>query len=159
MQEIVRQVNFNIGEIDPRTDARSDLKVYYAALELAENLVTTPVGPIVRRPGTVFIDKARHVLEAVPVEAGNVFIGGLGGTAADLVAADGVLFTTTAIGIGPATLFILDLGAPTEVALIDLMDYAMVEPAAPAGPAPPPFVYPYEPPGGFGGIGGFGELP
>lgn len=154
-QEIFKQVNFNAGEIDPRTEARSDLKLYYAALELAENLVTTPVGPIVRRPGTEFVGVARHVLEAVPFVGGDV-AAPEGGTAAKIVDADGdLLKTTTPLGAADMVLLQIDFGAPVDIAVLDLIDFAAVDPAAVTPATPPVFAYPfpnanYIPADGFG---------
>jgi hypothetical protein len=142
-QEIVNQKNFNVGELDPRVDARADLKVYYAGLELAENLVPLPVGPIVRRPGTVFIDYGRHVLAPVNIDVGFLQTGGAGGTAADALAADGVLFTTTdPLGAADQVLLQFNFGAAVEIHLWDVVDFAAKDPMA-AAPAPPPFVYPW----------------
>lgn len=160
-QEIVRQVNFNVGEIDPKTDARSDLKVYYAGLELAENLVTTPVGPIIRRPGTEFIDRARRVLQYIPFTADMLSVEALGGTVADIAGLDADPFVTAlAIPSDAVTVLLnVDFGAPQDIGLIDLIDFAAKDPAAPDAPAAPPFVYPYNPPpgGSGGGVGGFGN--
>lgn len=160
-QEIVRQVNFNVGELDPMVSARSDLKIYFAGMELAENLVTTPVGPLIRRPGSTFIDKVRHVLDPVPFtedQAGAPE----GGFVIDIVSADSALFeTTTSMGAADMVLLQIDFGMPVDVALIDVVDFAAKAGGGGAPtPIPPPFVFPFLPPGGFvGGEIGGGFLP
>lgn len=146
MQEILAGRNFNGGELDPRITGRSDLKTYYAALELGENIALLPVGALARRPGTLFIDYARHVLLPVDFIADMVEVPG-GETKADIVAADGTLYTTTAdLGAADAVLVQFDFGAAVEVHLIDLIDYGAKEDAG-GGPTPdpvvPPFVYPW----------------
>lgn len=143
-QEILKQLSFNVGEIDPRVDARSDVKIYYAGLELAENVVTTPVGPLIRRPGTEFIDYARHHLDAVPLVAANV-VPLAGATPAHIVAADGTLYTTTTpMGAADMVLIQVDFGHEVEVHLIDLLDFAAKDTAMGApDPEPPPFTYPF----------------
>lgn len=153
-QEIVKQLNFNAGELDPRIDARSDLKTYYAALAYAENVVPLPLGPLVRRPGTVFIDYVRHVAVFVPVVAAFITAPS-GGTAADAVTKDGTLFETTAdLGAADQVILQVNFGAAVEVHMIDLLDYSVKDPmAAPATPAP--FTYPWPQPSGFSFGGGF----
>jgi hypothetical protein len=152
-QEIVRQVNFNAGELDPRVDGRQDLKVYFAGLERAENVVALPVGPLVRRPGTEFIDYARHVL--LPVAFDTTMVQTPDGEShAGILAADGTLYATTVdLGAADQVIVQFDFGAAVEVHLIDLIDYGAKEGGGGATPDPvePPFTYPW-PNGNFGGV-------
>lgn len=159
--ETVTQKNFNVGEVDPLLQARSDLKVYFAALALAENVVTSPLGAILRRPGTTYIDTCRHVLDPVAVVEAMVAAPN-GGTPAKAVAADGDLFNTTAdLGAADQVLIQVDFGAPQDIYLIDLIDYAAVPTGGATTPTAPPVSYPWIQPGQIqiSGIGGLGDLP
>lgn len=145
-QEIFRQTNFNGGELDPRMRGRRDVKTYYAMLDTALNLVTTPAGIIERRPGTSFVDYIRHKLDAVPVLVGYIAAPN-GGDPADLMAEAGDLFeTANPLGALDQVILTLDFGAVVRIGLVDLVDYAVKEAAAPAPPEAPPFQYPYERP-------------
>jgi len=50
------QTNFNSGILDPRLQARTDIKHYYQGAATATNMVTTPQGGMKRRPGMMFVD-------------------------------------------------------------------------------------------------------
>lgn len=120
--EILRQSNWNAGELDPRMLGRRDLKAYYATAALIENLVTTPQGPLRRRPGTIFRDFGRGVLEAIDI-SGAAFTAPHGGDA-DAVLPDGGGFTTAdaMAALNPFPIVVLDLGAQTEISLVDAID-------------------------------------
>ena len=48
---------FNAGEVTPLIDARSDIDKYKFGCRTMENLIPRIYGPVVRRPGTKFIDE------------------------------------------------------------------------------------------------------
>lgn len=142
-QELFRQVSFNNGELDPLMRARRDTKNYFASLEYAENIVTTPGGPFSNRPGLLFVDYARHTLAAVPIDAGMV-TAPVGGTVADVLAIDGAsLTTTTDLGAGDQVLLSLDFGQPVEIAALDLVDFAVKGNGGADTVKPPPFTFPW----------------
>lgn len=148
-QEILRQTNFNGGELDPRMHGRRELKSYSSMLAGAENVVTTPLGPLNRRPGTTFVDYCRHTLAEIPVAVAMVTCGnGPDPVTADHVQVNGVKASTIFdLGAADHLLITVDFGAPVEVSCIDLVDYAVIAAAAdPATAEPPPFVYPYPTP-------------
>jgi hypothetical protein len=93
-QEILRQVSFNGGELDPRMRARRDTKIFYNMVELAQNLVTTPAGTLEGRPGLSFIDYIRHRLDRVTLSEPLIGVPA-GGVAANVLVDDGLLLETT----------------------------------------------------------------
>lgn len=143
-QEVLRQTSFNGGELDPRIDGRRDVKSYFSMVALAENVATTPAGPLTRRPGTWFVDYARHQLQTLAFTAENVVTYN-GGTPADLLTEGAFFVTEQDLTDADHWLLTIDFGAPIEIAAVDVVDYC-VKPEAAAEPEPPPFVYPYPPP-------------
>lgn len=146
-QEILRQVSFNGGELDPRMRARRDTKIFYNMVELAQNLVTTPAGTLEGRPGLSFIDYIRHRLDRVTLSEPLIGVPA-GGVAANVLVDDGLLLETTLdLGADAQVLLTLTFAAPTRVGLIDVVDYAVKDGGGGAAtPEAPPFQYPYEPP-------------
>lgn len=145
-QEILRQVNFNGGELSPQAIGRRDLKVYASSLALAWNLMTTAEGPIRRRPGLRHVAMIRNQLAPLSLD-GATLTAPNGGTVGNL-GGDG-LRTTTAIGAtDPYVVLEVDFGVPTTVSLVDLIDVALIEvggePEDDGGPAPPQ--YPWDRP-------------
>lgn len=57
MQVKALQTAFTTGEISPRLYGRVDLDQYYSGAEELTNFIATPQGPIIRRPGTTFINE------------------------------------------------------------------------------------------------------
>lgn len=143
MAEIHRQSNFTGGELGPRFLGRRDLKAYASSLALCENLLPLPQGPIIRRPGLGHLDMIRNRLAPVEITA-SMLTAPHGGDVAALVAGDGLVTADTIGADNPHVLLQIDFGAPTTVAMIDLVDFAVVE----AGGG-----------GGGGGDGGPGDLP
>lgn len=147
MPEILRQVSFNGGELDPRMGGRRDTKIYYNMIEVGQNVVTTPAGTLEGRPGLTFVDYIRHQLDVVAFSEPVVGVPA-GGTAAHVVADDAdVLETTLNLGAGDQVLLTLTFAGPTRIGLVDLVDYAVKETGGGAAtPEAPPFQYPYEAP-------------
>lgn len=135
-QEILRQVNFNGGELSPQAVGRRDLKAYASSLALALNMMATPEGPLRRRPGLRHVATIRNKLAVVSLD-GAALAAPNGGEVEDLD--DGGLVTTTAIeATDPYVVLEIDFGAPVEVGLVDLTDFAMFESGGtPGDPAPP----------------------
>jgi hypothetical protein len=78
------QANFNGGEISSLLDARSDLKRYQTGLRRCLNFIPTVQGPLVRRPGTKYVNAVKtgtavtrlfpfvfSTTQAYIIEAGN----------------------------------------------------------------------------------------
>lgn len=140
-QEILRQSNFNNGELDPRMRGRRDVKIYFASAAHLENVVTTPSGEINRRPGSTFIDKVRRQLSEISV-SGATFEAPNGGSAAGLVEGGAPLVTTTELQqVDPYVLVNVTLSGTPNVALVDLIDYAA---QGEADAAEAPFQYPWD---------------
>lgn len=143
-REIHRQANFAGGELDPGSDARKDVRIYGQSLAEAVNLAPQAQGPLRRRGGLAHVDLIRNRLEAVSLE-GATLTAPNGGTAAG--AADGGgLTTNVAMGTtSPYVILEIDFGAPVEVSMVDLVDYAAVldfdsgweGDGTPPGPLPP----------------------
>lgn len=55
------QTSFASGELSPRVSARVDLDVYWNAAAYLENFIVVPHGPLLRRQGTRFINKAKSL--------------------------------------------------------------------------------------------------
>ena len=139
-QEVLRQSNFNGGELSPQAIGRRDLKAYASSLALAVNLITTAEGPLKRRGGLRNVDLIRNRLEPVTLE-GAVLTAPNGGAAGQVLGFGG-METTTPIGATDGHVLLeIDFGAPREVSMFDLIDF-LVKPASSGG----------------GGGGGGGEL-
>lgn len=135
-QEILRQVNLNGGELSPQAIGRRDLKAYASSLALALNMMATPEGPLRRRPGLRHVDLIRKKLAAVSLETA-ILTTPNGGDAAALGVA-GLVTTTAIAATDPYVVLEIDFGAPVEVGLVDLTDFALFESGgAPGDPAPP----------------------
>lgn len=148
-QEILRQVNFNGGELSPQAVGRRDLKAYVSSLALALNMLATSEGPIRRRPGLRHVDLIRNRLEPSPFTEAMLSAPN-GGDVADLAAGSGFATTTPMEAVNPYVVVEIDFGAPVEIGLVDLIDFAVVAPGSGGGggeggglPAPPQF--PWEP--------------
>lgn len=144
-QEVLRQVNFNGGELSPQAIGRRDLKAYASSLALAENLMAMAEGPIRRRPGLRHVDRIRNRLAVVPLD-GATYATPSGGSAADLGAAG--LRTAAEIGAtNPYVVLEIDFGIAKEISLVDLTDFALItagsDPGDDGGAAPPQ--YPWDP--------------
>ena len=49
---------FTGGELSPLMEGRSDIAPYYGGLRELTNMVMIPQGPVVKRPGTYYIEDA-----------------------------------------------------------------------------------------------------
>nr|WP_312054623.1 hypothetical protein [Brevundimonas diminuta] len=155
-QEILRQSNFNGGELSPQAVGRRDLKAYASSLALCVNMLPMAEGPIRRRPGLKHVDLVRNRLERVNVTAGMLSAPN-GGAAAEVLGGAG-METTTALGVdGGYVVLALDFGAPVEVGMVDLIDFLIKAPSGGGGggggggdldplPDPTPPQYPWDPP-------------
>lgn len=149
--EILRQSNFNGGELSPQAVARRDLKAYASSLAMCENMIPMAEGPIRRRPGTTHIGFVRNKLEVVPITAAMLTAPN-GGTVADLVAGTGFETTEGMEAEGGHVLLQIDFGAPTELAMLDLVDFIVKGPSGGGGggggldplPDPTPPQYPWD---------------
>lgn len=148
-QEILRQSNFNGGELSPQAVGRRDLKAYASSLALCVNMLPMAEGPIRRRPGLKHVDKIRNRLEGLPVTEGMVTAPN-GGEVWKAFMGEG-FETTTAMGtIDPYVLLDIDFGAPTALSMVDLVDF-LIKPASSGGgdldplPDPIPPQYPWGP--------------
>ncbi|MGQ3041442.1 MAG: hypothetical protein ACT6TH_14550 [Brevundimonas sp.] len=144
-QEVLRQVNFNGGELSPQAIGRRDLKAYGSSLAYAENMIATAEGPLRRRPGLRHVDQIRNRLEAVAIND-DTLTAPNGGTVADLGAA-GLRTVTPIEALDPYVVLEVDFGVPTAVSLVDLIDFSLItaggDPGDDDGPAPPQ--YPWDP--------------
>lgn len=140
--ELVRQNNFNNGEMSPHMAARRDVKTYYSSVAWMENFVTSPAGPMFRRPGTTFIDYARHKMTDLDLTAATLAAPS-GGDASELVLMDGEPLETTAdLGDADQVLLTITFPAPVTVYAVDLVDYAAKDGVD--DPIVPPFEYPWD---------------
>lgn len=163
-QEILRQVNFTGGELDPQADARRDTKTYFKSVAGAVNFTFKAQGPITRRPGFGYVDLVRGAFEGVAIGAGMV-TAPKGGTAGHVVdnSGDTTLVTTASLGTDdPYVVLQVDLGGPRVIHAVDLIGYGVV---APGGSAPPPvappvtYPFPYDPGRYLGAYAYVGSLP
>lgn len=83
----VIQTNFTSGVLSPRVQGRIDVQKYYNGAEEIENFIVLPQGGLIRRPGTMFVAKAKYddkavrlvrfqfnVLQAYVLEFGDQYI-------------------------------------------------------------------------------------
>lgn len=122
--ELIRQSNFNGGELSPQAIGRRDLKAYASSLALSINMVARPEGPMTRRPGLRHVDLVRNLLEPVAVEAAMITTPNGGDPATAL---DGTgLITTTPLGTtDPYVVLEIDFGVPTRVGVVDLANVSL----------------------------------
>lgn len=155
-QEVLRQSNFNGGELSPQAIGRRDLKAYASSLALCVNMIPMAEGPIRRRPGLAHVDVIRNRLEAVEI-TGAMLTAPNGGVVADLMSGAGMVTTATIDAAEPHVLLEIDFGAPTTVGMIDLTNFAIVDAGSGGGgdpgnlPDPTPPQYPWN--------GGYGDRP
>lgn len=150
-QEVLRQSNFNGGALSPKAIGRRDLKAYASSVALCVNMMTTAEGPLRRRGGFRHIDLIRNRLEAVPITAAMLTAPN-GGTVANVLGGVG-LETTTPVGTADGYVVLeIDFGAPTEVSMVDLVDFVVTPPSGGGGgggldplPDPTPPQYPWKP--------------
>lgn len=141
--EILRQQNWNNGELDPHMLGRRDLKAYYNSAALIENVALMPQGAKRRRPGQPFVDYLRHEIEAVALDAATLTAPN-GGTAANAAVEDGTRLVTTG-GMGtddPYVILEIDFGEAVEVHLVDVID-AGAQADGGESPLPPGIEYPW----------------
>lgn len=151
-QEILRQSNFNGGELSPQAVGRRDLKAYASSLALCANMLPMAEGPIRRRPGLKHVDMVRNRLERVSVTA-EMLSAPNGGASAEVLGGAG-METTTALGVSEGYVVLeIDFGAPVEVGMVDLVDFLIKPPSGGGGgggdldplPDPTPPQYPWDP--------------
>ena len=151
-QEILRQSNFNGGELSPQAVGRRDLKAYASSLALCVNMLPMAEGPIRRRPGLKHVDLIRNRLETVAVTP-EMLSAPNGGEAAQALTGGG-METTAGLGANGGYVVVeIDFGAPVEVGMVDLIDFLIKAPSGGGGggeldplPDPTPPQYPWDPP-------------
>ncbi|MBU1522109.1 MAG: hypothetical protein KJ728_11890 [Alphaproteobacteria bacterium] len=150
-QEVLRQSNFNGGELSPSAVGRRDLKAYASSLALAVNVKITPEGPLLRRGGFRHLDMIRRRLEPVVLETATLTAPN-GGTPGDTLGFGGMETTTAMAAADGYVVMEIDFGAQTTVAMFDLIDFVVVEPSSGGGggldplPDPVPPQYPWDRP-------------
>ena len=147
-QEVLRQSNFNGGELSPQAVGRRDLKTYASSLALAVNMMPMAEGPIRRRPGLRHVDQVRNRLEAVAVTEAMLNAPN-GGTAGGVLTGAGLETTTALEATDGYVVLTIDFGAPTTVGMIDVVDF-LIKPSSSGGggdldplPDPTPPQYPW----------------
>lgn len=131
-QEILRQSNFNGGELSPQAIGRRDLRAYVSSLALCVNHMPRAEGPIRRRPGLAHVDRVRNRLELLALD--DVVVTAPNGGTAGAILDGSVLVTTTPIGTtDPYVIAEFEFADPVEVGLIDIINFSIV----PTGYAPP----------------------
>lgn len=148
-QEILRQSNFNGGELSPAAVGRRDLKAYASSLALAVNMQATPEGPLRRRGGFRHLDMIRRHLEPVVLETATLTAPN-GGDPTQVLGFGGMETTTAMEATDGYVILDIDFGAPTEVSMFDLVDFVVTEPSVGGGldplPDPVPPQYPWDRP-------------
>lgn len=153
-QEVLRQSNFNGGELSPSAIGRRDLKAYASSLALCVNMIPLAEGPIRRRPGLAHLDLIRNRLEPVTVTTGMLGNPN-GGDLSNLFEAIGMATATPIGSTDPYVVLEVNFGEETEVGLVDLIDFALVEAGTEVGgdadplPDPVPPQYPWQRPDGL----------
>lgn len=147
-QEIVRQGNFNGGELDPDLVGRRDTKAYFAGLAKADNLLPIPQGPIMRRPGLAFVARLRGPIAAIDLTEATL-TAPAGGEVADLAPdAETAFETTDPLGAAEQVVLEIEFAEPVELSCVDLIDYAVKPPSGVEEvppPPPAPITYPWDP--------------
>ncbi len=160
--EYLRQTNFNGGELSPQAVGRRDLKAYTSSLAISVNMVARPEGPMTRRPGLRHVDLVRQKISAVPLSQITVTAPN-GGTPAGALDGTGLLTTTDMGTTRPYVIATFDMGGPTAVGLIDLINMSLYPVGGgvdPGGGDPSPPQYPWTGGGGYFEVdGGDGDRP
>lgn len=113
------QSSFSSGVLSPLILGRTELDQYYKGLQSGKNIVLLPQGPLKRRGGTVFTDKALFKLTRDTTVATMPN----GGTAANISDDDDSTSTTTTTNISTVDPYVvaqIDLGAPTALEVADI---------------------------------------
>lgn len=141
--DILKQSNFTAGELDPKLRRRDNLKFYEYGLAKATNLIASPQGEIVNRPGLAYVGRVRSKLAEVSL-SGATITAPNGGTVGNLAADDGVYFkTTNAIdATDPFQIWTVDFGTPKSISMVLIKNYAAL-PAGAANPSPVGADYPW----------------
>lgn len=56
----IRQTNFSAGELDPKLWGRTDLDVFGNGLRTCKNFIPTHQGPVISRPGTLYVAATKN---------------------------------------------------------------------------------------------------
>lgn len=138
--EILRQVSWTGGELHPRLVGRRDLKTYYQSSAALENLLPTPQGPLLRRPGLAFVDLVRNPVTSVEIP-GGAHTAPHGGDISSVINPEETTALVSVDDLGtldPYSVIELDFGAPVTVHLVDVADYAAVAAGTGGDDAVPP---------------------
>lgn len=120
---LTHQASHTYGVLDPLVIERRDTKFVGASLADAVNVIMLPQGGYIDRGGSTRKAILRRKLASVSLTAGMVTAPN-GGTAGNLFDGNSATaFTTIAVNADPFVVFNMDLGAPTEISAVDLIDF------------------------------------
>lgn len=116
------QTAFVAGVLDPRLNARTDIRQYYQGMSVGLNVVVVPLGGVKRRPGMPFVDRLKNVLAALHSAAtATAPNGGTANSAKDDDTATALLTTGNISTTNPYVVVHYDLGAASSVDVIDVV--------------------------------------
>jgi hypothetical protein len=64
--DTIVQSSFNAGELSPMVNGRIDIEKYYNGCKTLENMIVTPHGGAIKRPGTKYIATSQKPEEFLP---------------------------------------------------------------------------------------------
>lgn len=130
----VRQIKFNLGEIDPLLLPRDDNDGMLGACSRLENYLPLMQGSLERREGLEHIGFIRNKIEPIAFIASNVSAPN-GGTVANIIDENTNEFITTG-NIGSSAQYVIaevDFGVSKNISLIDLIDFYLLPNGATGG--------------------------
>ena len=137
-KKLVRQVKFNLGEIDPLLLPRDDNEGMLGACSYLENYMPLLQGSLERRQGLEHCGFIRNKLVKNTINTAMLSVQN-GGIAADLLPSETAFLSDTAIGTSTEySIFELDFGAPTNISVFDIIDFYIIDKSTGGGAVIPP---------------------
>lgn len=119
---LTQQASHTYGVLDQLVIERRDTKFLAASLANAQNVIMLPQGGYVDRGGSTRMSLLRRKLAAITLTTGMLSAAN-GGTVANLTDGNSAtVFTTAAVAADPFVVLSIDLGAPTLLCAVDLID-------------------------------------
>lgn len=126
-KKLVRQVKFNLGEIDPLLLPRDDNEGMLGACSYLKNYMPLLQGSLERRPGLEHRGFIRNKLSQNTINAAMLSAPN-GGDVAGLLSTETEFLTTNVIATSTEyPIFEVDFGAPVNISVFDIIDFYIID--------------------------------